>query len=613
MGHLYPFAVPAQIAGRPEPHAAIVETIGEVAGAARGRGRTDLAARLEASADRLRTGTSRILVAGDYKQGKSALTNALVGRRVCPTDDDLATTVPLTVQPSPESAVTVVLHPDPSEPPANVHPPIDGLADYVTEAGNPGNVRGVVAALVEVPMGGGTRHISYIDSPGTGGIQSPAGSATLAAVPYVDSVVFVSDASQELTADEIDFLGAVRGVPLVCALTKIDLYPSWRKVAALNREHLDERAIAAEIVPVSSELAALAAQAGADAAVEGESGFPDLHTAIAVLVAGVRERTAVAVRDEVSGVIAQLESELLAEQEAADPQRGEAVVAELDAALRQAEANAGAQARWLRVLDDGAADIRGEAQRDLRDRMRALVQEAELTLEDADPAEIWDQFEPWLDSRTSAEVAECCQGLTARAMALAGEVESHLATAEAELLVPLDIGAPTAAIEVLRADARLAGSAGAEERGLMALQKGWGSVEALTVFGASVAGLGILMPVSLVIALVVGGRALRKEKSRQLEARRDRAKEEVRRYVEEVRAEIEGDIEQALRTFHREMRDASNGRAEELIRSLQDALTAARRQTGERGKVEAQARADEVATQLGRLGDMRALLVDGRA
>lgn len=180
-----------------------------------------------------------------------------------------------------------------------------------------------------------------------------------------------------------------------------------------------------------------------------------------------------------------------------------------------------------------------------------------------------------------------------------------MATAEAELLVPLDLAAPTAAVEALRVDARFAERTGAEERGLMALQVGWGSVEALTVFGASVAGLGILMPVSLVIAVVIGGRALKKEKSRQLEARRERAKEEVRRYVEEVRVEIDGDIDQAMRTFHRELRDASSARAEELVRSLSDALAAARRQTGEHARADWTARASEVDAQLASLGALR--------
>ena len=39
-----------------------------------------------------------IVVAGEFKQGKSSLVNALVGAPVCPVDDDAATAVPTFVR-----------------------------------------------------------------------------------------------------------------------------------------------------------------------------------------------------------------------------------------------------------------------------------------------------------------------------------------------------------------------------------------------------------------------------------------------------------------------------------------------------------------------------------
>jgi hypothetical protein len=59
---------------------------------ARERGRDDLAARLGQVAERVARTETVVCVVGEFKKGKSALINALLGRPVCPVDDDLATT-----------------------------------------------------------------------------------------------------------------------------------------------------------------------------------------------------------------------------------------------------------------------------------------------------------------------------------------------------------------------------------------------------------------------------------------------------------------------------------------------------------------------------------------
>src|SRR5262245_36373856 len=61
-------------------------------------GRPDLAARLTASQRTLADPAVHIVVAGEFKQGKSSLVNALVGANVCPVDDDVATAVPTYVR-----------------------------------------------------------------------------------------------------------------------------------------------------------------------------------------------------------------------------------------------------------------------------------------------------------------------------------------------------------------------------------------------------------------------------------------------------------------------------------------------------------------------------------
>ncbi|WP_337826844.1 hypothetical protein [Pseudonocardia sp. UM4_GMWB1] len=55
--------------------------------------RPDLAPRLRQTKARLTDPVVRVLVVGEFKQGKSQLVNALVNATVCPVDDDIAIAV----------------------------------------------------------------------------------------------------------------------------------------------------------------------------------------------------------------------------------------------------------------------------------------------------------------------------------------------------------------------------------------------------------------------------------------------------------------------------------------------------------------------------------------
>ena len=88
---------PSPIAA-PDP-TEVAALVAEAVALADARGRDDLAERLRAIADRVARTDTVVCVVGEFKKGKSALINALIGADVCPVDDDLAT-----------MAVTVVRH-----------------------------------------------------------------------------------------------------------------------------------------------------------------------------------------------------------------------------------------------------------------------------------------------------------------------------------------------------------------------------------------------------------------------------------------------------------------------------------------------------------------------
>src|SRR6201985_1664809 len=253
--------------------------------------RPDLAVRAQQALQRLHTPRVRVLVVGEFKQGKSMLVNALLNAPICPIDDDISTSVPTVVRYGETPSVTLVraarISGEDDEREERTQVPVEKLADYVSEAGNPGNRAGLKYAEVGVP-----RHIladglELVDTPGVGGLASVHGSATMAMLPSADAILLVSDAAAEYSRPEIEFLRQAGTVcpNIACVLTKIDLYPEWQRIAELDRGHLASVGINAELLPTSSVLR-LHAVRTEDRQLNAESGFPGLVTFLRERVLG---------------------------------------------------------------------------------------------------------------------------------------------------------------------------------------------------------------------------------------------------------------------------------------------------------------------------------------
>ena len=215
---------------------------------------------------------------GEFKQGKSSLVNALVGREICPVDDDIATAVPTAVRWADEATASVLFHPVAEDEASNatdetgaaeeVEPPrttirLDEIESYVVEQPG-GNSKRVLSVDVGVPCRVLRNGLVIVDTPGVGGLGSLHSTVTAGALPMAEAVIFVSDASQEFTAPEIDFMrSAYKLCPnLVCVMTKIDFYPAWRKIRDINEAHLIRLGIEADILAVSSTVYATAMKTG---------------------------------------------------------------------------------------------------------------------------------------------------------------------------------------------------------------------------------------------------------------------------------------------------------------------------------------------------------------
>ncbi|GAA5038159.1 dynamin family protein [Microbacterium fluvii] len=541
-------------------------------------GRGDLAGRLEQTRARLLDPHVRVLVLGQFKQGKSKLVNALVNAPACPIDDDIATSVPTSVGYG-DTPSAVVLKRSDEDPDTVERVPIalEELSQYVSEKGNPDNERDLLGAEVLLPreiLRGGLR---LVDSPGVGGLESTRSLSTLAALPTAHAILLVSDASQEYTDPEVQFLQhAMRISPNIAAvLSKTDIYPEWRQIESLDRSHLGAVG-EIPIFAVSSDLRLLAAEAQ-DRELNTESGFPALVAHLRRDVLGRAEslhrRAAmhdlVSVTDQLSMSI---QSELAALLHPEDTPR---MIAQLEEARSRADDFRSRSSRWQVALSDGIADLISDTEHDLRDRLRGVQREAEAAIDEGDPGPIWDQIAEWLDTRVSAAVAETFVWTNERSQWLCEAVADQF-TSEESSLPSIDVGDTSGLLDPVDGIPGLdSGQMGTVEKIYIGVRGSYGGI-LMTGLATSLVGLSLINPLSLLVGVLVGRRAFREDMTARLTRRQMEAKNIVRRHIDEVVFQVGKQLKDRLRLVQRVGRDHFGGIADELHRSLSESVLAAK-------------------------------------
>ena len=91
----------------------------------------------------------------------------------------------------------------------------------------------------------------------------------------------------------------------------------------------------------------------------------------------------------------------------------------------------------------------------------------------------------------------------------------------------------------------------------------------------TVAGLGLLNPLSLGAAVLLGGKTVRDEKKRMLQRRQADAKQAVRKHIDEVTFQVGKDSRDMLRRTQRQLRDHFSALAEEVSTSIAASVAAA--------------------------------------
>ncbi|MBA2281066.1 MAG: dynamin family protein [Acidimicrobiia bacterium] len=544
--------------------------------------REDLAARLRIAAARASRPATIVCVVGEFKQGKSSLVNALIGQAVCPVDDDLATSAITLIRYGEELGVQVRRREGGQLVVEAVDPA--SLADWVTEAGNPDNAKGVERVEIAVPSPLLASGLVLVDTPGMGGLGAGHAAATLAFLPFADGLIFVSDASAELSAPEVEFLAQAREAcpNVVFALTKTDLHGAWRDIEALDVAHLARVDAGGPMVAVSAQLRTTARERD-DLLLDEQSGFPLLLAKLdGDVVAPAKDLAGRRAATEAIGALDQLEPSVQGELEAlTDPTRGAAVAAAAEAATGRLEHVRGPGARWTILVGDRITDLSNDVTYRFRDAMRKVLRNVEDEIEALKTAQEWDDIGRGLQGQVAATVADAFVSIETGAATIRDAVLDLLAEDVGDVSLPgvqqaFDVttlwsGKP---IDV---KASRGGKVLAEAlTGLRGAQSG------IIMFGMMgqflPAGIGVIVasnPVTLGLGAVFAGMQLVDAHKRKIAQRRQLARTNARQFADDVQFEVGNTIGEVLRTVQRAIRDEFTDRIAELHRTYAEAARSA--------------------------------------
>jgi GTP-binding protein EngB required for normal cell division len=539
---------------------------------ARARDRADLVARLEAERRRALRGSCAVLVVGEFNQGKSSLVNALLNVRVCATDADVATAVPTLVRYGPE--LTAATGDADGGRPTPVDPAeVEALETADDRSGPRGDMVEMTVPRALLESG-----LVLVDTPGMGGgLASAHAGRTLRALAGADAVVFVTDASQEITAAELELLRRIVSIStrVVFALTKIDVYPEWRRIRDIDRAHLERAGLTIPILPMSSTLRHQGLRSG-DRALIADSGYPQLAAFLRATSGGAAQRSRAAAAAAAHSALSQLVSLVATEREAlAEPGRQREHVEAVRLAQRRAEELRGGGSRWIQLLNDRIGDLSSAVDFDLGTRLRAVRKEAVERLGSADPAREWVDLEPWLYERTNSALAEHLRVLRDQADEIADEVARRFGEEAWRLRAETDITRVTARDTSATSDVGLAALAASRasrvELGIAALRGGsTGAVltnaAGLLVFGAV---MPAVFPVAALLAGILARMTWRTARTAQLRGLRAEAERAIAIYLEEVDSRARRDTRDSVRRIHQHLRDVFSGHAAELQSSMQ--------------------------------------------
>jgi replication fork clamp-binding protein CrfC len=562
--------------GDPRRVNVILELIDHTVAIAELNDRNDLVQRLARARARIIDPRIRVVIAGQLKQGKSQLLNALLNLPVARVGDDEATVVITIVSYSDPPSAQLVVAAGPNGEPTTVDIPIDDINTDLRRAPQAGS-REVLRVEVGVPsplLQGG---LAFIDTPGVGGHGQPHLSATLGLLPDADALLMVSDTSQELTEPEMWFIRqAHRICPVgVLVATKTDLYPHWRDIVKTNAGHLQRARVPMPVIPVSSLLRSHAVTLN-DKELNEESNFPAI---VKFLSEKVLSRETDRVRDAILAEIRSAAEHLTMSVGAElavinDPGLRDRLGDDLERRKREALDALEQTALWQQTLNDGFTDLSTDVDHDMRARFRSLTEAIERQIDCCDPTRHWAEIGNDVEDAVATAVGDNFVWAYQRAEALADDVAGSFAAAGLDSVMSPELSARAMGAEFgrLKSLSELESKpAGKGQKVVTGLRGSYGGVVMIGML-SSVAGLGLFNPLSVGAGLLLGRMAYKEDKENRLLRARAEAKTNVRRFVDDVSFVVGKESRDRLKTIHRRLRDHYRDIANEITRSLNESL-----------------------------------------
>ena len=158
-------------------------------------------AEIKKTLDEIVQSPTTILVCGEFKRGKSTFVNALIGRKVCPTDTDICTSTVTCIKYG-EKVKATRLYGDFSNLKTQ-EIDFDDIERYTV--GSAEEIDNTVCIELELPLPELQKGLTIIDTPGVGGLDPRHAALTNFFLPRADITLFMADVNEPLTTTELDY------------------------------------------------------------------------------------------------------------------------------------------------------------------------------------------------------------------------------------------------------------------------------------------------------------------------------------------------------------------------------------------------------------------------
>ncbi len=238
------------------------------------------AAALQELLEKIDSHAFNLVIVGEFKRGKSSITNALIGANLLPVGVVPLTAIATILSYSDQLTVQVIYQSGQRE-------SVDSsrLWEYVTEKGNPKNEKGVQEVSVGYPSTWLKNGVRLIDTPGIGSVYRHNSAVTYSFLPKADAVLFLLSVDQPIGQAESDFLKAVGeyASKIFFLLNKVDTLANddelSESVTFSSQVITDVLKKPVRIFPLSARLA-LEAQTQHSDALLAQSRFPEFSAAL---------------------------------------------------------------------------------------------------------------------------------------------------------------------------------------------------------------------------------------------------------------------------------------------------------------------------------------------